>query len=110
MKGDLRILRNSELCKLICKARKFRETKPINFYEAEKNVLKGKDCIPTSYGRKALPAAELISWRESISLELDRMIDVLQKESYRNNGTLLQNSAIKHILTESHEKYGYLLK
>lgn len=78
--GDLMISENSKLCKLICKGPKFREKRCINFQEAKKNIFKSVlDCISTWCERKALPTAEMMDWRESICIELDRRIYLLQK-------------------------------
>lgn len=46
-----------------------------------------------------------MKYRESIHIELDKRIDVSQKESYGSNSTLFQNSIVKQALTELISKY-----
>lgn len=61
---------------------------------AQKDILNGIDnCLPT---------AELMVWKESIGIELNRRIDILQKVLFKNISPLFQ---LKRPPTESHKKY-----
>ena len=63
LKGDLRIVKNSKLRKVICKRPRFREKNPTNFREAKKNILKGLDDFNSTWcEQKALRIAELMEW------------------------------------------------
>ena len=56
--GDLMVVEDRKLCKLIFKGPKFKEKKPNNFHEAKKNMFKNVvDCISTWCEWKALLTA-----------------------------------------------------
>lgn len=64
-----------------------------------------KDCISTRFEQKTLPTPELMDWRESIRIELDRVISVLRKVSYKNINIFCQRSVLKQALSELHKYF-----
>jgi len=106
--GDLRIIRNNKLRKIMCKGPKFRETKPINFQYAKVNILKGlDDCITSWCNKKGVPEVSLVEWKNVVMEEVVDRIKHLQETSveHKKSLTSLNNVVVKQALNDLHEKY-----
>ena len=106
--GDLRIIKNNKLRKIICKGPKFRETKPISFEYAKNNISNGlNDCIRSWCDKKGIPEESLTEWKNTVMEEItDRIRDlestsILHKQSF----TSLNNMVVKQALNDLHDNY-----
>ena len=79
--GDLRIVKNNKLRKLICKGPKYREPEPISWDKAKYSIINGlEDTINTLANKLGQPKAAFDNWKHSIITTIEDRIEQLKKK------------------------------
>ena len=106
--GDLRIVSNNKLRKILCKGPKFRENTHVDFNKAKKDITNGIDnCIASWCKKKDLPEEAFLEWRNIVINEIDIRIEELNTNFtlIRQSKTSLKNNDVKQSLSELHDKF-----
>ena len=65
--GDLRIIQNNKLRKILCKGPKYRENKHIDFQEANDSIINGiNNCITSWCNKKGIPPEYFSEWKTKV--------------------------------------------
>ena len=109
--GDLRIIHNKKLRKLISKGPNYREPKSINWKKCRDVIVEGLDkcaCRMVS-SNKNLTEEQLFPWKNIILQKVDAKIAFLKRKItlHRTNPILRQPDVIQH-LEELHQKYVFV--
>ena len=105
--GDLRIIKNLLLRKLLSKGPNFREPKPIDLEKCYDAILTGVDtCSENMEQAKKIKTTELLPWKNMILSKVRNVIESL-KPKIKNTPkkSILKQKAVKDYLTEIHSKY-----
>ena len=105
--GDLSIVENIKLRKLLSRGPKYRESKQLNFELARKEILKGIDkCIDTYCDRHRLNKAVLHAWRTEVLKGIDdRIKTVVPSLKIDPVSETLKDPACRRYLANLHEKF-----
>ena len=83
--GDLRIIRNNALKKLIHKGPKYREAGPINLEKANRCILEGLDnCISSWCYKNGVDKSFFLEWTNNVKVEIDERMSHLINKLYTN--------------------------
>ena len=109
--GDLRIIRNEKLRKLISKGPNYREPKTINWKKCRDGIAEGlAECMcRMASSNKTVKEADMISWRDMILQKVDAKITSLKRKItiHKTNPVLKQPDVVQH-LEELHQKYVFV--
>ena len=96
--GNLRIVNNNKLRKILSKGPKFRETRELNFCKARESIVTGiNDCITKWSTKNNTNKAVLQEWKNKIFELVDKRIETIK-------GTGLYNQPSINSLKETHIK------
>ena len=105
--GDLKIVQNNKLRKLLCKGPKFREKENICWDKARESIMVGiKNAIKKWTEGEGLPNTLFNEWRNKVLEKVDNKITLLKNtvKPTRSKKTLKDSTVIKY-LEELQEKY-----
>ena len=109
--GDLRIIRNDKLRKLISKGPNFREPKTINWKKCRDVIAEGvTQCLSSmSSSSKNVTEADMVPWKNMVLHKVDAKIALLKRKVtlHKSNPVLKQPDVIQH-LEELHKKYVFV--
>ena len=105
--GNLSIVKNNKLRKILSKGPKFRETRGLNFYKAKESITEGiNDCIKNWCAKKNSNKALLQEWKHKVLELVDERIKAINtgsgSQSFNNN---LKDMHIKSSLQELQRDY-----
>ena len=105
--GDLSIVENNSLRKILSKGPKYREPKPLNFGKAREHIVTGLDnCISKWCNKKGLPIDILKDWKHAVLEKVDNRIKSLSSNlKYHKVNVSLSNEEVKSCLSELQSKY-----
>ena len=105
--GDLSIVENNSLRKILSKGPKYREPKPLNFGKAREHIVTGLDnCISKWCNKKGLPIDILKDWKYAVLEKVDNRIKSLSSNlKYHKVNVSLSNEEVKSCLSELQSKY-----
>jgi len=106
--GNLKIIKNNKLRKLISKGPNFREPRSINWNRCKTEIFNGLDLCITSITvtNKNISVEDLQAWKDAVINKVDQKIQTI-KHNVQPQGTnpiLKQNEVIQH-LNDLHSKY-----
>ena len=98
--GDLRIIENSKIRKLLTKGPNYREPCTLNFELVKKVVRKGiKNFIQVQSERVGLPVESFSEWKNKLFETIDDKIQTLQTK-YRHNRIISSNLKDRNVVFE----------
>ena len=105
--GDLRIIHNNKLRKLMTKGPKFRESKELNFDVARTKILEGiESCVNTYCEKNRLDRVLFNGWKQQVISLLDTRIESLKSSvSVNKVAKVLSDTNCKNALSELHENF-----
>ena len=105
--GDLRIVENNKLRKLLCKGPKFRESEGICWNKARESITNGiNDSIKKWIDSKGLNTSLFTEWKIKLFKLLDNKIDSLKAHVHpKKVSKTLSNIDVKAHLNDLQEKY-----
>ena len=105
--GDLRIIRNQKLRKLISKGPNFREPKTINWKRCRDKIVEGlTKCACKMALDKKIREDELLPWKNLILEKVDSKITALKnKVKPKKSNPILKQPDVMQYLNELHKKY-----
>ena len=105
--GDLGIVKNNKLRKLLSRGPKFRETQNIDFSKAKDSIINGlKDCIENWCNRKGINKVCFKEWLSLINDKIDDKIDKLKSTyTYKHTCLSLSSPDIKTALDSLHKDF-----
>ena len=105
--GDLSIVEDNTLRKILSKGPKYREPKPLNFTKAKDHIIAGLDkCIGKWCGKKGLPIDVLAEWKHTVLEKVDSRIQSLSCNLKRHKVNVsLSNEEVKSCLSDLQSKY-----
>lgn len=100
--GDLRIVNDNKLRKLLCKGPKYREPITLDFDLGKSNILIGlTECVNNLSCKYKIAAHEFQNWLNAISLEVDTRIEQIKNNiDIIKHKSVLNNSSSKRCLEE----------
>ena len=106
--GDLNIVNNKKLRKLISKGPNFREPRSINWHKSKDEIVKGIDVCMTKMvsPQKNITLEDLQLWKTKIIQKLDEKITSLREriKLHKTNPVLRQEEVVEYLKT-LHNKY-----
>ena len=109
--GDLRIIQNDKLRKLISKGPNYREPKTINWKKCRDVIAEGvTQCLNSmASSNKNVTEADMLPWKNMILQKVDTKITLLKRKVtlHKSNPILKQPDVIQH-LEELHQKYVFV--
>ena len=109
--GDLRIIQNDKLRKLISKGPNYREPKTINWKKCRDVIAEGvAQCLSKmASSRKNVTEADMLPWKNMILQKVDAKISLLKRKVtlHKSNPILKQPDVIQY-LEELHQKYVFV--
>ena len=105
--GDLRIVRNNKLRKLLCKGPKFREKESISWEKVKETVHMGIiDAIKKWTEVESLAKSHFDEWREKVFEKVDCKLTLLkQKVKFVRANKILKDNTVANYLDELQHKY-----
>ena len=105
--GDLSIVENNSLRKILSKGPKYREPKKINFIKAREHISIGiEKCIEKWCCKKALPLEILSEWKQTVLEKVDSRIEALSSNlQHHKVNSSLSNEEVKSCLSVLQSKY-----
>ena len=105
--GNLKIITNNKLRKLLSKGPKFRESRPLNWNKAKESIFSGLDDFLSHYCQSnALSKLSMAPWLYQVKkLVNDKLDDLEHKVKDNNISEKLKDSVIKNSLSELHDRY-----
>ena len=105
--GNLSIVKNNALRKLLTKGPKYREPRNINFQKARDNIVSGlQDCIDKWCHKKGLPPHVLSDWRNTVLELVDKRILILKNTlKHQHTREVLKDEEVKSCLADLHSKF-----
>ena len=105
--GDLRIIENQHLRKLISKGPNYREPRNINWKKCKEAVEDGTDAFANTISAKCnLRYIDIVPWRNKILQMVDAKITYLKRKlKYRKVNPVLQQTDVIDYLKTLHSKY-----
>ena len=104
--GDLRIVRNRKLRRLLEKGPKYREQNNIDWHLNKKILTKAVDDYARNWSkREGCHVSALEAWSETVKLIISNRISNLEHRSFRPCHKILEDPHIKAYLTELQSKY-----
>jgi len=104
--GDLRIVKNRNLRRLLKKGPKYREQNTVNWKLNEKILLKAVDDDCKKWSKlEGYRVSALDEWSETVKLIIKNRISKLQRRKFRVRSKILQDRHVKAYLSELQEKY-----
>ena len=105
--GDLRIIENKKLRKLLSKGPNYREPKSINFkhcLDSIKNAI--NDCIINLSNKYSLHESTFLAWKQTIIDKVQQKILTLKRKTrYRNIKPVLKDLAVSTYLEQLHRRF-----
>ena len=98
--GDLRIVRNRKVRRLLEKGPKYREQNNIDWRLNKKILTKTIDDYAKSWSKREHHVSALEEWSETVKLIISNRINNLQHRSFRPCHKILEDPHIKAYLTE----------
>ena len=107
MTGDLRIIENQDLRKLISKGPNYREPRNINWKKCKEAVENGTDAFANTLSVKnKLRYIDIVPWRNEVLQKIDVKIASLKRKiKYRKVNPVLQKTEVIEYLQELHSKF-----
>ena len=105
--GDLRLISNSTLRKLLSKGPKYRESKPINLDKAKESILTGIDeCVDNFCSKHGISKSYFTEWISNIKSKINKRIVVLKDtlHLYQHERSL-DSPEVELALQSIHSKY-----
>ena len=106
--GDLRIIENTRLRKLMSKGPNYREARSINWKKCKEKIEEGLEiCASKLAGSvKRLVQADLLPWKEMVLQKVDAKIAFLRKKvKPKQTKAILQDPDVSEYLQKLHEKF-----
>ena len=106
--GDLRIIENVRLRKLISKGPNYREPRSINWRKCREKIEEGLEtcAMKLLQFKKGLQEDALTSWKAKVMEKVDAKITCLSKKiKPHKTNPVLQDPAVKDYLSSMHKKY-----
>ena len=106
--GDLRIVKNNKLRKILSKGPKFRQTQGLDFIKARQHILKGiSECINNWCSKHKINENLLQEWKIRTMELVDKRIQHLNKDNNdrSNNTASLKNKVIGKTLEQLQEDF-----
>ena len=104
--GDLRLIENTKLRKLLTKGPNYREPRSINFSKALKEISIGIDELIESLSSKTDDADQLKIWRDLVILKVKSKITELKKSIIPGvSKPVLSDEGVMNYLRSLHKKY-----
>jgi hypothetical protein len=105
--GDLRVIENAKLRKLLSKGPNYREPKTVNFTHCRKSLVDGIDeSIVKFQSKYKLGENELISWKDTILKKVDEKIKELKgKIVPQQTYLVLQDKSVLDYLSSFHKQF-----
>ena len=108
--GDLNIVDNDKLRKLISKGPKYREPKRFSYAKAKNSIVLGlNECINTWSTKQKVPVAEFKDWKYAVIRKIDERISFLESSNnnkkYSKNKSDLHDTDVIACLDELQQKY-----
>ena len=105
--GDLKIVTNNQLRKLLSKGPKFREPKPLNWSKAKESIVSGLSECVVSYCRKnALSRISMLPWLHKVTELIDNRIEYLKAHTrYNTISEKLKVPSVTRSLKHLHNKF-----
>ena len=104
--GNLRIVKNRKLRRLLEKGPKYREQNTIDWKLNKKILIMAVDDYTKKWSkREGYHESTLEEWSETVKLIISNRINSLQHRKLRASPKILENSHVKAYLKELHEKY-----
>lgn len=105
--GDLRIVENNKLRKLLVKGPKFRESEGICWNKAKESILQGiNDSIKKWADSKGLHLSLFTEWKNKLCEHVDNKISILKRRIHpRKVQRTLNDSEVKKYLTDLQQQY-----
>ena len=109
--GDLRIIRNGKLRKLISKGPNYREPKTINWKKCRDVILEGvAQCLKNmASSSKNVTETDLLPWKNMILQKVDAKISLLKRKVTLNKSNpILKQPDVIQYLEQLHQKYVFV--
>ena len=108
--GDLRIIQNLQLRKLIQKGPNYRESRPINWNKCRDTIKNGLDtCSDKMIGEKNITTEQMGPWKNEILKKVDEKIQSLKRRIHpKRTQQVLKNPDVAEYLKKMHEKYVFV--
>ena len=104
--GNLEIVADAKLRKLISKGPKYREPVHFSCNNAKTEILKGIDrCIETWSNKGGLPIAAFADWKNNIILKMDDRISSLANKRSTLTTSILKDANVNKCLTDLQKNY-----
>ena len=105
--GDIRIIQNNKLRKLLVKGPKFRESEVITWTKAKESIIKGiNESIKKWVDSKGLCSSHFTEWKNKLLECLDNKINSLKIRIHPSKVTkILNDNVVKNHLNELQERY-----
>ena len=105
--GDLRIVENEKLRKLLVKGPNYREPRKIDFDKASEEILRGlNDCITNIVEKSGIKKTSLNAWKEAIMARIKDVIELWKpKTKIYNTRSVLKDQEVQKYLESFHRKY-----
>ena len=104
--GDLRIVKNRRLRRLLEKGPKYREQNTIDWNLNKKILTTAVDDYTKKWSqREGAHVSALEEWSETVKLIINKRINTLQRHKISVSPKILEDSHVKAYLKELHEKY-----
>ena len=105
--GDLRIIENAKLRKLLTKGPNYREPRPLNFSRAVNNIQAAvENCMENFSLKTKHPANTFINWKEKVMEKVNERIKYLTSKFEGNNTRAsLCDPEVKSYLETLHKKF-----
>ena len=109
--GDLRIIKNTKLRKLLKKGPNYREPKTINWKKCREAIVAGLDSCQSRMASscKNVTEADMLAWKNMVLQKVDAKINSLkQKISLHETNPVLKQPDVIRNLEELHQKYVFV--
>ena len=105
--GDLRIVRDNKLRKIISKGPKFREPQKLDWDKARDSIKSGiTDCVSSWCAKHRKNKNVLLAWQTEVNSKVDERIDKLKTEKeQKETHEVFQNPSSKKCLKELLSKF-----
>ena len=105
--GDLRIVENQKLRKLLAKGANYREPRNINFRKARSEILTGiEGCISSIEDKSGIKTRSLDAWKKAVMSKVDATIEKMKKKTkVRVTKSVLKDPDVQAYLESFHRKF-----
>ena len=105
--GDLRIVENSKLRKLLTKGPNFREPKTVNYTKCMNTIKTSLETFISSMANKfGFDESELLAWKDKVLSELNHKVHRLKQHKHpKKTNPVLRNADVLQYLDELHRNF-----